>query len=52
MSDYDADLLIVGGGPGGLATALHARSHGLSVIVAEPRDGPDAIPVSWVVVTK
>lgn len=40
MTDYDADLLIVGGGPGGLATALHARRHGLSVIVAEPRDSP------------
>ncbi|OBI63268.1 NAD(P)/FAD-dependent oxidoreductase [Mycobacterium sp. E796] len=40
MSGYDSDLLIVGGGPGGLATALHARRQGLSVIVAEPRDGP------------
>lgn len=40
MSDYDTDLLIVGGGPGGLATALHARRHGLSVVVAEPREGP------------
>jgi flavin-dependent dehydrogenase len=40
MSTFDADLLIVGGGPGGLATALHARAQGLSVIVAEPRDGP------------
>ncbi|WP_156689068.1 NAD(P)/FAD-dependent oxidoreductase [Mycobacterium sp. Marseille-P9652] len=40
MTDYDADLLVVGGGPGGLATALHARRHGLSVIVAEPREGP------------
>ncbi|OBI94843.1 monooxygenase [Mycobacterium alsense] len=40
MSDYDADLLIVGGGPGGLATALHARRRGLSVVVAEPREGP------------
>jgi flavin-dependent dehydrogenase len=40
MSDYDADLLVVGGGPGGLATALHARRHGLSVIVAEPRPDP------------
>lgn len=40
MSDYDADLLVVGGGPGGLATALHARRQGLSVIVAEPREGP------------
>src|SRR5215469_14757681 len=37
---YDTDLLIVGGGPGGLATALHARSQGLSVIVAEPRERP------------
>ena len=38
MTDYDSDLLIVGGGPGGLATALHSRSLGLSVIVAEPRE--------------
>ena len=37
---YDTDLLIAGGGPGGLATALHARRQGLSVIVAEPRDSP------------
>ncbi|OBH92909.1 NAD(P)/FAD-dependent oxidoreductase [Mycobacterium sp. E2733] len=40
MNDYDTDLLIVGGGPGGLATALHARRQGLSVIVADPREGP------------
>ena len=40
MSTYDADLLVVGGGPGGLATALHARTLGLSVIVAEPRATP------------
>ncbi len=40
MTDYDADVLVVGGGPGGLATALHARRQGLSVIVAEPREGP------------
>jgi flavin-dependent dehydrogenase len=38
--NYDTDLLIVGGGPGGLATALHARAQGLSVLVAEPRDNP------------
>ncbi|ETW23846.1 NAD(P)/FAD-dependent oxidoreductase [Mycobacterium gastri] len=37
---YDTDLLIVGGGPGGLATALHARRQGLSVIVADPRESP------------
>ena len=40
MTNYDTDLLIVGGGPGGLATALHARRHGLSVVVAEPRSDP------------
>ena len=40
MTDYDSDLLIVGGGPGGLATALNARRQGLSVIVAEPRESP------------
>ncbi|MEO6793903.1 MAG: NAD(P)/FAD-dependent oxidoreductase [Mycobacterium sp.] len=40
MSATDADLLVVGGGPAGLAAALYARQHGLSVIVAEPRDNP------------
>jgi len=40
VTNYDTDLLIVGGGPGGLATALQARRHGLSVIVAEPREDP------------
>jgi flavin-dependent dehydrogenase len=40
MSTYDADLLIAGGGPAGLAAAINARQQGLSVIVAEPRDIP------------
>ncbi|CAM4404213.1 3-(3-hydroxyphenyl)propionate hydroxylase [Mycobacterium basiliense] len=40
MTDYDTDVLVVGGGPGGLATALHARKRGLSVIVADPRESP------------
>lgn len=34
------DLLIVGGGPAGLATAIHAARAGLDVAVAEPRPAP------------
>ncbi|MFA3872987.1 NAD(P)/FAD-dependent oxidoreductase [Streptomyces sp. MMCC 100] len=34
------DLLIVGGGPAGLATALHAARAGLDTVVAEPRQAP------------
>lgn len=36
----DADVLIVGGGPVGLAAAIEARLAGLSVVVIEPRDSP------------
>lgn len=34
------DLLVVGGGPVGLAVAIHARLAGLAVTIAEPRIGP------------
>ncbi|MEU0654752.1 NAD(P)/FAD-dependent oxidoreductase [Streptomyces albogriseolus] len=34
------DLLVVGGGPAGLATALHAAHAGLDTVVAEPRPAP------------
>ncbi|MDA8369974.1 MAG: NAD(P)/FAD-dependent oxidoreductase [Nocardiopsaceae bacterium] len=34
------DLLIAGGGPAGLATALHAAHAGFDVVVAEPRQAP------------
>ena len=36
----DADVLVVGGGPVGLAAAIGARMAGLSVVVAEQRAGP------------
>lgn len=34
------DVLIAGGGPAGLATAIHCARNGLSVTVAEPRGTP------------
>lgn len=37
----DTDVLVVGGGPVGLAAAIEARLAGLSVMIVEPRD--DAI---------
>ncbi|KZM36420.1 3-(3-hydroxy-phenyl)propionate/3-hydroxycinnamic acid hydroxylase [Oerskovia enterophila] len=36
----DTDVLIVGGGPIGLAAAIEARLAGYDVVVVEPRDGP------------
>ena len=37
---FDADVLIVGGGPAGLAAAIAARRKGFSVIVADPARPP------------
>ncbi|WP_210502429.1 NAD(P)/FAD-dependent oxidoreductase [Nocardioides xinjiangensis] len=34
------DLVVAGGGPVGMAAALHAHRAGLSVVVREPRTGP------------
>ncbi|WP_336922925.1 NAD(P)/FAD-dependent oxidoreductase [Aquipuribacter sp. SD81] len=40
MSGHDADVVVVGGGPVGLASAVGAAAAGLTVAVVEPRDGP------------
>ena len=36
----DVDVLVVGGGPIGLAAAIEARLAGLSALVVEPRAAP------------
>jgi len=36
----DADVVVAGGGPSGLGTAIHAALAGLSAIVVEPRAAP------------
>jgi flavin-dependent dehydrogenase len=36
----DVDVLVVGGGPVGLAAGIEARLAGLSALVLEPRQGP------------
>jgi len=37
----EVDVLVVGGGPAGLATAIEARLRGLTVTIVEPRGGGD-----------
>jgi flavin-dependent dehydrogenase len=34
------DVLVAGGGPAGLATAIHAALAGMEAVVVEPRSGP------------
>ncbi|MEU9981862.1 NAD(P)/FAD-dependent oxidoreductase [Streptomyces sp. NPDC050856] len=34
------DVLVAGGGPAGLATAIHAALNGMEAVVVEPRPGP------------
>ena len=40
MTRFDTDVLVAGGGPVGLATAIEARLAGLRVMLVEPRHGP------------
>jgi geranylgeranyl reductase family protein len=40
MSQDDADVIVVGGGPGGAATAFHLARHGARVLVLEKSEYP------------
>ena len=40
MSQDDADVIVVGGGPGGAATAFHLAKHGAKVLVLEKSEYP------------
>jgi flavin-dependent dehydrogenase len=40
MSRTDVDLVVIGAGPVGLATAVEAAAEGLHVAVVDPRDAP------------
>ena len=41
---FTTDVLIVGAGPAGLATAISALRHGARVLVIERRAGPSTVP--------
>jgi len=50
MSECDSDVLIVGSGPAGLATAIAARREGLSALVLDKGglvDGIYGFPGTW-----
>ena len=40
MRQFDTDVLVIGGGPAGLAAAIAARRHGFRVILADPVHPP------------
>nr|MBA3338636.1 FAD-dependent monooxygenase [Geodermatophilaceae bacterium] len=40
MNSAEADLLVVGGGPVGLAAAIEGRRVGMAVLLIEARAGP------------
>src|SRR5687767_12271233 len=44
MHHHTTDVLVVGAGPAGLATALTALRHGASVLVVERRAGTSTVP--------
>ena len=52
MNRFDTDVLIVGGGPAGLAAAATLGHYGVSTLVAERRSAPSPIPRVTVISTR
>jgi putative polyketide hydroxylase len=52
MNRFDTDVLIVGGGPAGLAAAATLGHYGVSALVAERRSAPSPIPRATVISTR
>ncbi len=52
MNRFDTDVLIVGGGPAGLAAAATLGHYGVSTLVAERRSAPSPIPRATVISTR
>jgi menaquinone-9 beta-reductase len=40
VARFDTDVLVIGGGPAGIAAAIGARRHGLRVMLADPAHPP------------
>jgi menaquinone-9 beta-reductase len=40
QADFDADVIVVGAGPGGSSTAYHLAKHGASVLILEKTEFP------------
>ncbi|WP_277209523.1 FAD-dependent monooxygenase [Isoptericola croceus] len=52
MADIDIDVLVVGGGPVGLATAVECARHALSCLVVERHQGTSTFPKARLLTTR
>ena len=52
MNHFDTDVLIVGGGPAGLAAASTLGHYGIASLVAERRSAPSPLPRATVISTR
>jgi dihydrolipoamide dehydrogenase len=46
VADYDVDLVVIGGGPGGYPAAIHASKHGAKVALID-FDNPGGTCLNW-----